>query len=948
MTKDFGVNAGLVSELLGMYLHDRNSVDEQWRAYLDALIGGGDPGAPQLRRDGGNGSSTAVRTRAYETIAPGTAAAPMSSRSPASMQDATLTAGVTQLIAAYRARGHLLAQIDPLGLLMQTAPPALVDFQLKTFGLSEADLDTEFPTVDIPGLPTATLREIVARMQATYCGSIGVEFRDIEEPEQRYWLQERMEATSNRVELTPELSRRILGKLTDAETLETFIHKNFLGAKRFSLQGGESLIPMLDLLLDKASEYGAEEVVMGMAHRGRLNVLVNIMEKNVSEIFAAFADTEPERHLGSGDVKYHLGASTDRIGSSGKRMHLTLAFNPSHLEWVNPVVEGRVRSKQDRKGDKQRRQVVPLLIHGDAAFIGQGVNAETLNMARLDGYCTGGTVHVIVNNQVGFTTIPRDARSTRYATDLARMLRVPCFHVNGEDLEAVAWVAQLAVEYRQKFGADVVVDLYCYRRYGHNEGDEPRYTQPVMYAAIDQKPTIREIFARAMVDTGKISQDEIDQVQAESHKELTDALEHTRRSEVSWVPHAMGGVWIPYRGGKDKSCPEVATKVDGQKLIDLARKLGTTPQGFHAHPKVAEILRKRVEKVESNDWFDWGTGEALAFASLLDEGTNIRLSGQDARRGTFSHRHSVLFDGKTGESYTPLCHLGESQGDYEVWDSPLSEAGVLGFDYGYSLDHPDALVLWEAQFGDFANGAQVIIDQFISSAEDKWRRLSGITLLLPHGYEGQGPEHSNARFSRFLTLCAEDNIQVCNLTTPAQLFHALRRQVKRAWRKPLVIMTPKSLLRLPSKPNVLLHACSTLKDLTDGKFQRVIPDAVVDPKKARKVIACTGKVYYDLTAAREERGITDVAIIRVEQMYPLNDELIAAFAPYKEGTPLVWVQEEPWNMGGWFFVNAHFPLLIGDRLPLSCVAREESASPATGSMASHKLEQARLMDQAMA
>ena len=920
MTKDFGVNAGLVSELVGMYLHDRNSVDEQWREYLDSLVGGGE--------------AQADRQSFRDSMAP-----PAASRVH-SLVEATRQAGVTQLISAYRARGHLLAQIDPLGLLLLEAPPALVDFHLQTFGLSESDLDVEFPTVDMPGPRTMTLRQIVQRLQATYCGSIGVEFRDIEEPTQRRWLQERMESTNNRVELTPELSRRVLGKLTDAETLEQFIHKNFLGAKRFSLQGGESLIPMLDLLIETASNHGAEELVMGMAHRGRLNVLVNIMDKNVSEIFAAFADTEPERHLGSGDVKYHLGASTDRLTASGKQVHLTLAFNPSHLEWVNPVVEGRVRAKQDRKDDVARKKVVPLLIHGDAAFIGQGVNAETLNMARLDGYATGGTVHLIVNNQVGFTTIPRDGRSTRYATDLARMLRVPCFHVNGEDLEAAAWVAQLAVEYRQKFGADVVVDLYCYRRYGHNETDEPRFTQPVMYQSIDKKPSIREIFAKSLVASGKLSQDEIDQVSAESRKELDDALEHTRRSEVSWVPHAMGGVWVPYRGGKDSSCKEVDTKVDRETLIELARRITKVPEGFNAHPKVVELtLRPRLRHLEAGTPFDWGTGEALAMATLLAEGTPIRLSGQDSRRGTFSHRHAVLFDTKTGERYTPLANVAEKQGRFEVWDSPLSEAGVMGFDYGYSLDYPDALVMWEAQFGDFANGAQVIIDQFISSAEDKWKRLSGLTLLLPHGYEGQGPEHSNARFSRFLTLCAEDNMQVCNLTTPAQIFHALRRQVKRPWRKPLVIMTPKSLLRSKA-------ATSTIEDLAEGRFQRVIADSVTDPSKVKKVLLCTGKVYYDLVAAREKKGAHDVAIVRVEQLYPLNDELSKTLAPYPNGTPVVWVQEEPWNMGAWFFVLARFPAYLGVRFPLSCVARDESASPATGSKASHDLEQARLVEQA--
>jgi len=918
MTKDFGVNAGLVSELVGMYLHDRGSVDEQWRGYLDELIRGGDRGA------------------VTPSIAPGGARFEGTEQ----LRKAIKQAGVTQLIATYRARGHLLATIDPLGLLMDEAPPAHSDFALETFGLGQADLDSEFSVADMPGAPSATLREIVERLQATYCRSIGVEFRDIEEPEQRRWLQERMESTGNRLDIHHDLAQRILAKLTEAEAFETFIHKNFIGAKRFSVQGGESLIPMLDLLIDKAGELGVEELVLGMAHRGRLNVLVNIMDKSVREIFAAFVDGEPEKHLGSGDVKYHLGASTDRVTSSGKTVHLTLAFNPSHLEFVNPVVTGRVRAKQDRKNDASRTKVVPLLIHGDAAFMGQGVVAETLNLARLDGYCTGGTVHIIVNNQIGFTTVPRDSRSTRYATDLARMLRVPVFHVNGEDLEAVAHVAAMAAEYRQLFGADVVIDLLCYRKFGHNEGDEPRFTQPTMYAAIDKKPSIREVFAKEMTETGKLAQSDVDSAMEKTYRGFTEALDYVRKSEVSWVPNAMGGVWIPYRGGRDANTPEVATKVPQQTLVDLARRMVQLPAGFSANAKVAKVWQDRLAKLEGGDPFDWGTGEAMALASLLAEGTPIRLSGQDARRGTFTHRHAVLFDAKTGEKYSPLQNLGTQQGKFEVWDSALSEQGVLGFDYGYSLDYPDALVCWEAQFGDFANGAQVIIDQFLSSGEDKWRRLSGLVMLLPHGYEGQGPEHSSARLERYLQLAAEDNIQVCNLTTPAQVFHALRRQVLRPWRKPLVIMTPKGLLRAPS-------AVSTIKDLAEGSFQRVIPDATVAPEKVTRLLICSGKVYYDLADARKARGVDDVAILRLEQLYPLDDTLLSILEKYPRNIQVTWVQDEPWNSGAWWFVNARLGDWFRRRFEkFGCVCRDESASPATGSNAAHKLEQARLIEQA--
>jgi 2-oxoglutarate dehydrogenase E1 component len=937
MSKDFGVNAGLVSEMVGMYLHDRGSVDDQWRAYLDAIVGGG------------NGSGNGQATAKVPAPATGGPIAPAYTPMPAPVR--ALTAGdkehgVAALINAYRVRGHLLAGLDPLGLLAIEAPPAMKDFALATFGLSEADLDTTFSTGDLPGSGRATLRDIVDRLRETYCMSVGAEFRDVEDPAERAWLQARMEETRNRVHLSRAEQRHMLVKLTEAESFETFIHKNFLGAKRFSLQGAESLIPLLDEIIETAGALGCEEIVFGMAHRGRLNVLANVMDKPVREIFAQFKDDQPEAHLGSGDVKYHLGASTDRVTKGGGKLHLTLAFNPSHLEFVNPVVEGRVRAKQDRRGDRDRHRVMPLVIHGDAAFIGQGVNAETLNLANLEGYTTGGTIHVIVNNQVGFTTLPRDSRSTRYATDLARLLRVPVFHVNGEDLEAVAHVARLAAEYRQKFGREVVVDLYCYRRYGHNEGDEPRFTQPTMYAVIDQKPTIREIYVRRLLAEAAISQTDVDLIASEVSKHLTDALDEVKRTEVSWLPNAMGGVWTPYKGGRDATVAEASTAVPADVLLDLQKRLLRVPEGFHANPKVLGILQPRAKKLEAGEGVDWGTGEALAFASLLEEGVPVRLSGQDARRGTFAHRHAVLFDGRTGQRHSPFQHLSEKQGRFEVWDSPLSETGVLGFDYGYSLDYPDALVIWEAQFGDFANGAQVIIDQFISSAEDKWRRLSGIVMLLPHGYEGQGPEHSYARLDRFLALCAEDNMQVVNPTTPAQIFHVLRRQVRRPWRKPLVVMTPKSLLRAPA-------ATSTLKDFAEGAFQRVIPDVTgAEPQKTKRVLLCSGKVYYDLVDAKKKRGADDVAIVRIEQLYPLGLEkggaLDVALAPYADGTELIWVQEEPSNMGAWYYVNARLGDALRRRFRFSCATREESASPATGSKASHDLEQARLLERAFA
>jgi 2-oxoglutarate dehydrogenase E1 component len=841
---------------------------------------------------------------------------------------------VSQLINAYRVRGHLFARVDPLR-LEPAAPPQL---QLANFDLSEADLDRTFSTIDMPGPKTATLRAIIAQLETTYCRSIGVEFAHLEDPEERLWLQERMESTQNRLRLDRQEQVHILTKLTDAEIFEQFIHKNYVGAKRFSLEGAESLIPLLDLLVEMAGQQGVEEIVLAMAHRGRLNVLANIMNKNIREIFASFEDDDPEKFLGSGDVKYHLGYSTDHKTASGHKVHLTLAFNPSHLEWVNPVVEGRVRAKQDRRGDRDRRRVMPLLIHGDASFIGQGVVSETLNMAGLAGYRTGGTIHVVVNNQIGFTTLPSDARSTRYASDVTRMLKVPVFHVNGEDPEAVGQVTKLAIEFRQRFGKDVVVDMYCYRRYGHNEADEPRFTQPLMYSIIDKKPSVREMYVRRLLEMGQITVSQAEEIVVRRRAVLDGALEEARKGAFSWVPTSMGGLWSPYAGGPDKGTPEVPTAVSRETLVDLCRRALSLPADFHANPKVVRIFDQRLEKVIKDQPLDWAIGEMLAYASLLSSGVPIRLTGQDTRRGTFSHRHAAVVDVKTGASFVPLTGLATGKGRFEVLDSPLSEAGALGFEYGYSLDLPDGLVIWEAQFGDFVNSAQVIIDQFIISGEDKWHRLSGLVLFLPHGYEGQGPEHSSARLERFLQQAAEDNIQVVNLTTSAQIFHALRRQVLRPWRKPLVIMTPKGLLRLPT---------STLDEFATGSFQRVIGDASKgDPAETKRILLCSGKVYFDLAKRRDELAAKDVAIVRLEQLYPLSDALASVLSRYPEGTPLVWVQDEPLNMGAWYYLNARLPVLLDRRFPLSCVSRVESASPATGSHSSHDLEQSMLLEAA--
>jgi 2-oxoglutarate dehydrogenase E1 component len=971
MTADFGVNQGLVEEQFLRWVDNPLAVDEAWRAYFESLAptewpqissagtimapvtasgmlspvplpsdGNGPAPSADLDRDGGARDSVFLPPTAEATEAPSfpelrTSFPPTSEVLAANELQSRLSA----LINAYRVRGHLFADLDPLGL--HKGPPA-DEFVLKRYGLDHVDPDTIFSTGNLAGPATEPLRSVLARLKDTYARTIGVEFTFLENSEARDWLRERMELTGNHIDLSREQQIRILTKLTDAEIFEQFLHTKYTGAKRFSLEGGESVIPMLDILVERASELGVEEVVIGMAHRGRLNVMVNIMEMNVRQIFAGFEDDDPEKYVGRGDVKYHLGYSLDRKTASGNDIHMTLAFNPSHLEWVNPVVEGRVRAKQDRKADEDRVTVLPLLIHGDAAFMGQGVVAETLNLSRLQAYDTGGTVHVVVNNQIGFTTNPEDSRSTSYCTDITRMLRCPVFHVNGEDPEAVAQAVTLAAEYRQRFHADVVLDLFCYRKYGHNEGDEPRFTQPEMYAAVDRKSTVREVYIEHLVKTGKLTVEQAEEIKRQRQQDLEAALEDTRSNgNYNLVPASMLGLWADYRGGSDLDVPDADTRFPRAELDDALDKLTSYPDWFTPHARIQRfVLDKQRKVLKTGEGVDWGTAENLAFATLLLEGVRCRLTGQDVRRGTFSHRHAVIFDSETGRRYTRLGHLSPDQAQLEIYDSSLSEAGVVGFEWGYSLDSPDALVCWEAQFGDFVNAAQVIIDQFISSSEDKWHRLSGLVLLLPHGMEGQGPEHSSARLERFLLLCAEDNMQVVNLTTPAQLFHCLRRQVLRPWRKPLIVMSPKSLLRHR-------RAISTMDELAEGEFERIIPDEpAIDPSKVRRLVMCTGKIYYDLLERREAEQVDDIGILRVEQLYPLRpNELQARLAPYPKDVDLVWVQEEPWNMGAWYFMRARLPEILGNEQPLRCIARPESASPATGSGASHRLEQQLLIDE---
>jgi len=846
---------------------------------------------------------------------------------------------VDQLIRAYRVRGHLLAELDPLGLPKEVYP----ELNPAYYGFGQEDLDMLFSSTTIPGRPVMKLRDIISHLRKTYCRSIGVQYMHIDDVKLKMWLQDKMELTQNQRKLSHEEQLRILTKLTDAEIFEQFIHKKFIGAKRFSLEGAESMIPLLDLAVETAGSHGVEEIVIGMAHRGRLNVLANIMDKSPRQIFREFDDQDPDRYMGSGDVKYHLGYSTDRITTSGNPVHLSLTFNPSHLEFVNPVALGRVRAKQDRTGDSERAKSLCVLVHGDAAFAGQGVVQETLNLSELHGYRTGGTLHIIVNNQVGFTTVPNEGRSTQYASDVAKMLQIPIFHVNGEHPEAVAQAIHLAMEFREEFKKDVVIDMYCYRRYGHNEGDEPAFTQPLIYRTIRKRKSVREGYLDNLFELGEISKQMADEIAVQRRERLEAELTAARHEDFE-QPYLSAGqrYWKNYKATPDRECPEVATGLPEDKLRELLHALTEFPSSFTPHPKIERLLQQRRSMSDGKGSLDWGAAEALAFASLLAEGSRVRVSGQDAQRGTFSHRHSVLHDYENGRKHVPLRHLSMDQGMFDVWNSPLSEIGVLGFEYGYSLDYPEALVIWEAQFGDFTNVAQVIIDQFLVSGEDKWSRWSGLTLLLPHGFEGQGPEHSSARLERYLGLAAEDNIQVANLTTPAQLFHVLRRQVLRPNRKPLIIMSPKSLLRHP-KVN------SSLADLSQGSFQRFIGDESerVEPAQARRILLTSGKLYYELEAEREKREAWDVAIVRMEMYYPLRmDVLQQTLSDYRDGTPVVWVQEEPQNMGAWGFLRSRWGQEVLGRFPFAGVTRPESASPATGSAAAHKIEQALLMDQA--
>lgn len=846
---------------------------------------------------------------------------------------------VWRLITMYRVRGHVLADLDPLG----DEPGHSPELELEYYGLSMWDLDREFYCGGLGGHETAKLRTILSLLRDTYCGSIGAEYIHLLDLEERAWLRERMESTTNKPQLEKNDKETILHKLNQAMAFEQFLHKKYIGHKRFSLEGAETLIPMVHFLLEKAGEEEIEKFFLGMAHRGRLNILVNLMNKPYRKVFADFeGNIDPETIQGSGDVKYHLGTRGAYKTSQGREIELELLPNPSHLESVNPVVEGATRAIQDHHENKNSAaKIVPLLIHGDAAFAGQGVVAETLNMSQLRGYETGGTIHLIINNQIGFTTLPEDARSTEYASDLAKMILAPIFHVNGDDPEAAVHAIRMALEYRQTFGKDVVIDLICYRKHGHNEGDEPAFTQPGLYEEIENHPTVRDIYVKKLLQMGEFTEEETQAIFAEFEELLQEAFEDAKNDSALEVTDKMLDRSEEIQNDRDQF-PDTTYPLE--ELKDIAIKLNTVPKGFDANPKLLRQLAKRAELVEKNARkLDWGFAEALAFGSLLKSGVTIRLTGQDAERGTFSHRHAVLHGTKTSQRYVPLNHLEENQGRFYPFNSHLSEFATLGFEFGYSSAKPDALVIWEAQFGDFANGAQVIIDQYISACEAKWGQNTSLVMTLPHGYEGQGPEHSSARLERFLQLCAEDNMQVMNLTTPDQYFHALRKQALQTNKKPLVIMSPKSLLRHPK-------AVCNVDQLAHGRFKPLVADPdIQNSSSVRRLVIASGKVYYDLIAKREESSNEqNVAIARLEQFYPFPDQdLDGMLSTYDQAREIVWCQEEPKNMGGWTFVMPRIQDKLRDDQKLFYAGRQASASPATGQKKIHEKEQNQLVTRAI-
>ncbi len=968
----YGTNAGYIEDLYARYEKNPGSVDAEWQAFFQGLkdeasdvakaahgaswqrpnwpprangelVAALDGDWPAIEKDLGDKIRARAQDKGAEISVP-------------QVQQATRDSiHALMLIRAYRIRGHFHARLDPLGL-----EPEKDEEELNpgSYGFGEADLDRKIFLDKVLGLEFGSMREIVAILRRTYCQTLGVEFMHISNAAQKGWIQERIEGPYKEISFTREGKRAILNKLVEAEGFEKFLDVKYTGTKRFGLDGAESLIPALEQIIKRGGNLGVKEIVLGMPHRGRLNVLTQVMGKPHRALFHEFkgGSATPDEIEGSGDVKYHLGASSDREFDNNK-VHLSLTANPSHLEIVDPVTLGKVRAKQDQHHatPDERTMVMPLLMHGDAAFAGQGVVAECFGLSDLKGYRTGGSIHFIVNNQIGFTTYPRYSRSSPYPSDVAKMIEALIFHVNGDDPEAVVFAAKVATEYRQQFQRPVVIDMFCYRRFGHNEGDEPAFTQPLMYKKIRAHPTTQEIYSKRLIAEGVVTEGEVEKLRADWRSRLEaefEAAQGYKPNKADW----LDGRWAGLKAARDADDPRRGnTGVAIETLRDIGRKITQVPQGFHVHRTIQRFLEHRAKAIESGEGIDWATGEALAFCSLLKEGHPVRLSGQDSERGTFSQRHSVLFDQETEERHTPFNHLGEPQARYEVLNSMLSEEAVLGFEYGYSTAEPNALTLWEAQFGDFANGAQVVFDQFISSGERKWLRMCGLVCLLPHGYEGQGPEHSSARLERYLQMCAEDNMQVANCTTPANYFHILRRQLKREIRKPLILMTPKSLLRHK-------RAISRLDELANGtSFHRLLwddaqqipnePIRLVADDRIRRVIMCSGKIYFDLYEEREKRGIDDIYLLRVEQLYPFPSKaLVAELSRFKQAE-MVWCQEEPRNMGAWFFVDVFLQWVLNQigakHRHMRYAGRPASASTAVGQMSKHLTQLKQLLDEAL-
>ncbi len=906
------INTDYIEELEVQYKNDPQAIDPTWKSFFDGL---------NLVHNMPAKSELSARDR--------------------SIQDLEFEIKALELIQGYRTMGHLIADVNPLERGIKAHPL----LELINFGLSENDLERTCEVGQVLGLGTTTLRSIIEALKTFYCSPVSVEYGHIDDPKSRHWIQKRVESNTMAKPLPAQQKIRVLQKLTEAENLDTFLHRRFVGQKRFSAEGNDILIPMLDHMIQQACELGADEILIGMAHRGRLNVLANIFQKDMKVMLAEFSGNL-DAEVGDGDVKYHMGFSQDTTSLLGKKLHLSLMPNPSHLEAVNPVLMGVTRSKQKLKGDKEHNKTLAILIHGDAAFSGQGIIYETLNMAQLEGYTIGGVIHLIVNNQVGFTTSPHEGRSTVQCTDIATMMEFPVFHVNADEPEPAMRCASLALQFRYKFKRDVIVDIVGYRRYGHNEGDEPTFTQPLMYRKINAHPRVRGLYAEKLVKEKLLDQAGVDKMVEDYTQKLEAALEEAKKNRVSPNMHAFGDRWKEIKKASDKVIFQKApTAVAEEKLKSSALKLLEVPTDFHIHPKIQKFLDDRREMIEDKKLIDWSLGEALAYASLLAEGHSVRLAGQDAERGTFSHRHSVLNDVETGKKFCSLNNLASEQSDFEVINSLLSEYAALGFEFGQSLSNPRKLTIWEAQFGDFGNGAQIIIDQFLTSSAFKWSRHSGLVLLLPHGYEGQGPEHSSARLERFLQACGQNNIQVCNLTTPAQIFHALRRQLKRDFRLPLIIMSPKSLLRHPL-------VASSWKDFSEGQFQELIDDT--DPtlkEKAKRLVICSGKIYYELLEARKSSKNPDVALLRVEQFYPFpKEEWTRILNSYKSVQDIIWCQEGPQNMEGWSFISQHLTPLIVSQKPSAkffYVGRQMQASPADGVLSVHVKEQKRIVATAL-